>query len=293
MQLTGSLLLLLGAALAFSVAYWPTAGQMLHAWRTHPYAGHGVFVPAMSLIILWGDWARVRAAAAPGSLGGAALVLGGFGLLLLGRLTQSLLIAGLSVIPVIAGLVVWGFGVRCLAAAAFPVGFLVFMPPLPQPIVDAVTRELQLFAAGFAGIALELVGVPFYQDGLFIRLATLTLEVAEVCNGLRFLVALLVLTIAFAHVSQRTLARKVVLAAAAVPAAVLANAIRVTMVALGAHFWGPEAASGWTHNLIGKSVWALTLLPLLALALWLRRGTQPRPAGRMGPIPAHQPAPGP
>jgi exosortase len=150
------------------------------------------------------------------------------------------------------------------------------MAPLPRPVVDALTLNLQLFAAGFAAATLRLLDIPVHQTGVTIELPALTLQVAEVCNGLRFLLALLVLTAAFAQVTQRTVFRKVALVASAVPIAVLANATRVAAIALGVHFVGPEAASGAIHNWIGKGVWGLTLIPLIVLGLVLARGGAPK-----------------
>jgi hypothetical protein len=42
------------------------------------------------------------------------------------------------------------------------------------------------------------------------------------------------------------------------------------------YYVGPEAASGTIHHMIGKSVWALTLIPLIVLGLVLARGGAPR-----------------
>ncbi len=99
----------------------------------------------------------------------------------------------------------------------------------------------------------------------------MTLKVAEACNGLRFLMALLVLTAAFAQITQRTVGRKTALIAAAIPVAILANAMRVAAIVVGVHYLGPEAASGTIHNWIGKGVWGLTLVPLVGLGFLLAR----------------------
>ena len=93
------------------------------------------------------------------------------------------------------------------------------------------------------------------------------------CNGLRFLTGVVVMTIAFAWVTQRTLPRGLVLVGEAIPVAILANAIRVAAVVAAVHYVGPEAARGTIHNWIGKSVWGLTLLPIGILGLVLRRGS--------------------
>ena len=275
-QAVGGRLTVLVVAAVVAALYVPLGAWMVGEWRTHPYAGHGMFVPAISAVILWGDRDRFRAAIGAGARGGLLLVVLALGLLGLAHALGSLLLGGLSVAVAVAGLVLWAFGPRALRVAAFPIAFLALMSPLPRPLVAAITRDLQLFAAGFAGSALDVLGVPFYLEGELIQLPAVTLRVAEVCNGLRFLTAILVLTIAFAHITQRTLGRKLVLVAAAVPAAIVANAVRVTAIALAVHGWGPEAASGWIHHGIGKGVWALTLLPLIGLGWWLGRGGSSR-----------------
>jgi len=251
--------------------YVPAMVEMVNVWRTDTYAGHGMFVPLFSALIAWTERDRLRAATGRGHPAGIAVILAGVGLLALGTLEQSLLLKGLSVAVVVAGLVMWSFGGRCLRAATFPVGFLLLMAPLPPAVVAAVTLKIQVFAAAFAAAAARLLDVPVYQTGVTIELSSLTLQVGEVCNGLRFLMALVVLTAAFAQVTQRSVPRKMVLVASAIPIAIFANATRVAAIALGVHYIGPEAASGTIHNWIGKGVWGLTLIPLILLGLLLAR----------------------
>ncbi len=269
--------------LVLAVLYEPVFAGMVHVWRTDTYAGHGMFVPFFSVFLLWTARNRIRAAVGRGDPAGILLITLALGILALGRWGESILVQGLSVVIAVAGIVLLGFGKRCLRQAAFPIGFLLFMVPLPRLVVATLTRHLQLFVAGFAAAALETLGIPFHQNGLFISLSTITIEVAEVCNGLRFMMGLLVLTLAFAHVSQRTLGRKLVLVASAIPVAVLANALRIATIAIGVHYIGPEAAEGIIHNTIGKAIWALTIISLVALGLILRRGgAGERPKRPMG-----------
>lgn len=258
-------------ALVLAGIYAPVFLALVRIWQRDTYAAHGMVVPLFSALLLWMDRAELRAASGRGHPAGLILVLAGLGLLGLGRGTGSILVQGVSVVITTAGMILWTFGPRCLRRAAFPVGFLALMVPLPRVIVDAVTLDLQRFAAATAGLALGLFGIPFYQSGLVIELSTITLAVAEVCNGLRFLTALVVLTIAFAQVTQSTLPRKLLLVASAVALAILANAARVAIIAVGVHYVGPQLASGTIHHTIGKAVWAFTLIPLVGVGLLLRR----------------------
>jgi exosortase len=259
------------AAVVLTVAYATTFSQLAFLWRTDPYAGHGMFVPLYSAFLVWADRHRLRKVTRRRDERGLMVMLLGLCILGLGRQVESGTLEGISVVVVAAGMVLLAFGGGFLRAVAFPVCFLVFMLPLPRAVVDVVSIHLQNLAAAFATSTIQFAGLPCYRAGIFIELPRATLAVAESCNGLRFLMALVTLTAAFAHASQRTPGRKLLLVGAAVPLAILANAVRVTVIALAAHYAGPAAAVGWIHHLIGKSVWALTLIPLLGLGLLLRR----------------------
>ena len=258
--------------LALSGVYAPVIVELVRAWQIDSYAGHGMLVPLCGAFLLWADRVRIRAAAGRGDLSGILVILVGLGMLALGHWGESLLIQGLSMVVVLAGVVLLGFGRRCLRAAAFPIGFLVLMAPLPRPVADAVTLHLQRFAAGFAGVALDVLGIQVFQTDTLVVLPNLTLQVDEGCNGLRFLLTLLTLMTTFAHVSQRDLARKILLVALTIPAAVLANGVRIAAIGIGAHYFGPQVALGLVHNSIAKVVWGLTLLLLMGVGLLLRRG---------------------
>jgi len=258
--------------LALAGIYAPFVVELIRAWQVDPYAGHGILVPVCAGFLVWADRARIRAAAGRGDLSGILVILLGLGMLALARWDRSLLIQGLSLVLALAGIVLLGFGRRCLRAAAFPIAFLVLMAPLPRPVADAVTLHLQRFAAGFAGVALDVLGIQSFQTDTLVVLPNLTLQVDEGCNGLRFLVTLLTLMTTFAVVSQRKFARAVLLVALTIPAAVLANGVRIAVIALGAHYFGQQVALGLVHNSIAKVVWGLTLLLLMGVGLLLRRG---------------------
>lgn len=251
--------------------YAPVFADLARAWWNDQYAGHGMFVPAFSAFLVWSDRERIRATIGRASRAGIPVILLALAILAAGRWYGSLLLQAVSVTMAVAGVLLWTVGARCLRSIAFPVAFLVFMAPLPSAIVDSVTLHLQVFAAKVAGAALQFLDVPFYQSGVTITLPAMTLEVAEVCNGLRFMMALLVLALAFAYVSQRSPQRMAVLVASAVLIAILANALRVTAIAVAVQYVGPQAASGVIHHAIGKATWALTLVPLVGLGFLLRR----------------------
>jgi len=259
------------AAAVIAVAYAPLAPELLRVWRTDEYAGHGMFVPAYSAFLLWMDRERLRGLPRRCEPAGALVLLLALALLAVGRSVGSLSVQVVSLTLAVGAAVLCAWGPRVLRAAAFPLALLVVMMPLPRPVVHAISLPIQEFAARFASAVLGIVGVPHHQYGIYIELPRIGLVVAEGCNGLRFLMALVTLTAAFAEATQRTPGRKLMLIAAAVPVAILANDVRVTALALAGYYVGPHAAVGLTHHSIGKGIWAMALVPLIALGIALRR----------------------
>ena len=223
----------------------------------------------------WSDRDRLRAVAGAGDRRGLLLIAAALGMLGFGYANGNLTVQGLALPFAVAGAVLWLWGVRCLRAATFPVWFLAMVVPPPLALVAAVTGHLQAFAAAVAAGSVNLLGIPIYHVGNTLELRYLTLNVAEACNGLRFLLTILVLTAAAGQITLPNRRRRIILVFAAAAIAIVANAVRVAAIAIGVHYYGPDAASGVIHNWIGKGVWALTLLPLIGvgivLARWPRR----------------------
>ena len=74
----------------------------------------------------------------------------------------------------------------------------------------------------------------------------------------------------------------------AIPAAVLANGIRVTEIAAAAYLFGPEAAGGWAHDYMGRATWLLTIAAFLGAAIALRRSAPQPQAAPWGSLQAKQ-----
>jgi exosortase len=263
-------------AAVLAALYVPILATLWHVWLTDTYAAHGVVVAPFSAWVAFGERERLRVTPRRPDPRGWLAILLGLAVLGAGWALGSPALQAVSVPVVVAGWVLLSFGAAPLRVLAFPVGFLVFLAPLPRPIVGACSLQLQTFAAWFAAQVAGLFGVPVYQEGVVIQTVIGPLQVAELCNGLRFMTALVVLTVALAYTLQLGLARQLLLVASAVPLAVLANATRVAAIVVGAYFYGPKVASGLIHHSIGKVVWILTLVPLGLLAWWLRRGLSDR-----------------
>ncbi len=268
----GVVALVVTAAILLVALYAPVMRALVEVWATIPYYSYGFLVPVFSAWALWDNRHQLAHPAPAWSAGGLALLGGGLALLVAGTSLRSLPLAALSIPVVLAGLARLVLGPSRFGAAVFPLAFLAFMAPLPDGALPALSLPLQRLAAWFAGHALEVLGIPVVREGLRIELPSVILLVTEACNGLRFLLAMIVVGTAFAWTTQPSPARRAAVVALAIVVAIVANLARVTGTGLLAHYWGPEAAMGFVHVAYGKLIYLVMLLPFVAGVLLLRRG---------------------
>jgi len=102
--------------------------------------------------------------------------------------------------------------------------------------------------------------------------------VGDVCSGLRSLIALLAFGALFAYIAKLSLARKLVLFAAAVPIAILANMWRIVTLTLLACYHGSEATHGWVHDVTGYGIFVVAFILFFTFERVLRKFEAPQPA---------------
>jgi exosortase len=125
-----------------------------------------------------------------------------------------------------------------------------------------VAFPLQGLAAQSAAWALDTLGVPVLLDGNVIHLSRVTLGVAEACSGIRSLMSLLAVAVAWGYLTLTGFWPIAVLAAAAVPITVVANIGRIVTTGLVGQTFGMEYATGFFHTFSG---WVLFLFAFACL----------------------------
>jgi exosortase len=226
--------------------YAPVLREMASQWAVDTTYGYGYYIPPVAAYLVW-ERRRTLAATRPeGTWLGLPVLLLGLGALVLGRAGGIALLARVSLVPVLFGLVLLLGGWRMARLVASPVLFLAVMIPIPSGLLQRLTWPLQVFTAQFSTEVLRLAGYPVYLEGIYIDLPNVRLEVAEACSGFRSLVALGATGILLAHLTQQRWRERVLLVASVVPIAVLANAVRVTSnIALGIYEGTYHTVSGW------------------------------------------------
>lgn len=261
------------AALFFMIGalYHRVVYYMAVEWYTDSNFSHGFIVPVISGYFAYMRWDELKEAEVRPSNAGAAVILLGLLMLLAGFAATEFFTMRSSLIVVLAGMVIFFFGKKVMRLMAMPMAYLFFMVPLPYVIYDAVAFPLKLLIAKYSVLILKAVGIAVWREGNIISFPNLELEVADACSGVRSLLSLLALGVAFAVFSQKGIVKKLVLVLSAIPVAIFANGARVVATGILAQYMGESAAQGFFHEFAGMAVFALAVAMLIGIGMLLRR----------------------
>jgi exosortase len=138
------------------------------------------------------------------------------------------------------------------------------MIPLPTIVYNEVTLPLQLLASRFAIHFLHIFQVPALREGNLIFLPNYTLEVAEACSGIRSLMSLLALAVAYGYWTEKCSWITITLVATMMPIAIVSNGLRIVVAGVLAYRVSPQVAEGFFHLF---SAWLIFLCALLLMLL--------------------------
>jgi len=276
-------LLCLVAALGI-LCYWPILRGMASQWYFDPDMGHGFLVPLAAGWIAWQQ--RRRLAVARPSAWGLVFVLAGAALQLAGAVGAGLFVGSLGFACALLGILLAAGGWPWLRELSFPLFLLVFMLPKLQFAYNQVTLPLQLLASQLAAALARVVGTSVLREGNILQVAGHRIAVEEACNGIRYLLSLAFVALLWGHMAGLRGWRRALLGVAAVPLAILVNALRVAAVAVMCRYNYPLAV-GTFHDASGWAALALALVLLVAAERAIRR----LPEGAPRPEPPPDPAP--
>jgi len=257
--------------------YYRIVPDMVNVWYRDENYSHGFLVPVIAVYFLWQSWPELKERAVKPDGLGLVLVIGGVIQLLTAWLGTEYFTMRSSLIILLAGLVLFLFGREVLKGVALPLGYLIFMVPIPYIIYDMVAFPLKLFVTRVSVAFLKIVGVVVMHEGNIIMFPTTTLEVADACSGIRSLISLLAIAVAYSFAMRTSNTRRWFIIFSAIPIAVATNAVRVIVTGILAQWWGAKAAEGFFHEFAGMAVFLLAMVMLVAIGEMLRRVGGARP----------------
>lgn len=253
-------------AVAAAVLCWPAFAHAYEVWSTTEEFSFGFLVPPVSVFLVWLHRAELRRNLGAGANAGLIIVGGALVVYLLAHRVGINAIAGLAVVPLLWGCVVYLWGWKAVRVLAFPIGFLAFGLGLFRGLLDTVGFAMQDFTAAGAAAVTGAAGLGVVRDGLILRANEFAFVVAEPCSGMSSLVSLLALATLWTHVAQGRIGARFAVIAAVLPIVLLANTTRVSLVLLIASTHGQEAALGFFHGTSSLLLFGLALVGLFSIS---------------------------
>lgn len=279
-------------------------------WVDENYS-HGLLIPFIIAYILWAQRGRLaREPARPSALFGSAVVLFALFALWAGTAGAELYTQRISLVLLLAGIVIYFWGVRLLSLLLVPAGLLLLAIPIPAIIFNKIAFPLQLFASRCAVWSMTLLEIPVLRQGNVIELLPLgaketrKLEVVEACSGIRSLMTLVTLAVVFAYFTHPRqdppdgtkpgplswlksygFWRSMIVVLSALPIAILTNALRVSGTGVLAHYYGTEIADGFFHSFSGWVIYIVAFLMLFGVG-WVLDRFRPSRSGASSPASA-------
>jgi exosortase len=320
----------LAIAVALAFVYFTVLLKLGSDWWNDENYSHGLLIPFVIGYILWLERERfAESPFRPAAVWGASGV--GVSLLLLwaGVAGAELFVQRLSLVFMLASMVIYFWGFRLLRLVAMPLSLLVLSIPIPQIIFNRIAFPLQLFASRCAVSAMSSFNIPVLRQGNIIELMPLgasepkRLAVVEACSGIRSLMTLVTLAVVYAYFTKPksdrnddiepnpertrrprsphylfgflksfTFWRSLIVVIAAVPIAILTNALRVSGTGVLAHYYGTRVADGFFHTFSGWVIYIAAAVLLFATGWLLDRfaGFWKRDSGRIykiNKVPTH------
>ncbi len=278
------LLIASAASVAFLLwAYWPTLVWMEQQWRTEPDYSHGYLVLPLAALIAYSRLDLFPGIRPRISWAGISLLILAIAIRAVGRLGYMDFMDGWSLLPWVAGVTWMLVGPKALRWALPSIAFLLLLVPLPYRAETLLSWKLQGVATEASTAVLRILGQPAVSEGHTIWLGQSQLMVAEACSGLRIFVGIGALAFFWASMVRRAWLDRFVILAAALPLAIIANVVRVTVIALfSKNFEG--ATLDHIHDWLGFAMIALAAFMLWSVKTYweyLYRPVEIMTAGRM------------
>jgi exosortase D (VPLPA-CTERM-specific) len=251
--------------------FWDGISRMWGWWLNSPEYSHGLLIPPVAAFLVWQQKDQLELVDFRGSWWGVALVLFGGFLLLLGQLAAVYTLVQYAYLVTLYGLVLAFTGPRAFRLLAVPLLILVFMIPLPQFVLANLSTKLQLLSSQLGVWFIRLFDISVFVEGNVIDLGGYKLQVAEACDGLRYLFPLMTLGFLIGYFYKGATWKRVALFLSSIPITVLMNSLRVGTIGVMVEHWGISMAEGFLHEFQGWAVFMVSAALMLCEIAILNR----------------------
>lgn len=270
--------LLLSLAIVTLAGWKVLAATFALSWRNDEYTQILLILP-VSATLIYLKWRSLRASFSMGLATGSfllamALLIACFALGWLGSVpTGSRLAVGMTALVLSwIGAFVICLGSRAARGVLFPLLFLFGAVPLPQSVLDPIVAWLQLGSGYSARPLFAICGVPVVQNGVFLTIPGLTIQIAPECSSIRSSSMLFVTTLVLAYLLLNSPWRRAIVIGLVIPLSVAKNGLRIFVLAMLGTRVNPGYLNGRLHHQGGIIYFLIALLCTFAVIWLLRKG---------------------
>lgn len=150
-------------------------------------------------------------------------------------------------------------GTDAMREARFPLLLLLAAVPIGGFLVEPLMRTTAEISSGL----LNLAGIPALRDGQFFILPGGSFEVADVCSGLRYLLAGLMASLAYSYVTYSSNAKRLLFIGIIAIVLVITNGVRAFIVMSIASATDMRVLGGYDHVIFGMVLFALVFVAMI------------------------------
>jgi exosortase len=249
--------------LVFAFAYYTTLSMLWYEWSHAPDYSHCFMVPVFSAWVLWERRGMLAGEPLRGSWWGLVFFALTGVLLAGGAYMYLVYFERISLLPCAAGVALFVGGPRALKWAWPAIAYLIFMIPLPGPLLVLLSYPLQRLGTLIATFILQLVGIPASAQANVVVLREARVDVVAACSGLRILMLCIAICVATVMITRRNWIQKLLIVASAIPIALVANIARITITALIYELIGHALKEELVHDVAGY-----LMMPGAVALLW-------------------------
>lgn len=254
-------------AIELIALYAPTVRWLIGRWTLSVWHNaHGMLIPFAVAYFAWVELRPLAAVERRASPWGFAFLAVALALHVLDTGMQTQILSAASIVIALPGLSLLFLGAARTKAIAFPLAFMVFMLPLPLVLTERIHLFLREIATVASARLIPLLGITVFSEGTTLHLREGSLVLGDACSGFSTLYA----SCAFAALTAYSCNHwrgRLLAVAAAVPAAIAANIVRIILLVLAVRFLGMESLDTWLHPASGMLTFALALPAIM----WLGR----------------------
>lgn len=222
--------------------------------------GHEPAIFAVSAFLLYRQRHQLALLPSSAQTAGTLVIAVALPMYLFGR-AYDLRISLVSLMVLLAGVLLRYRGAAALRMSWFAILFPLFALPLPLEFVLAMTGPLKIGVSSIATELLAWAGYPIGRSGVVITIGQYQLLVTEACAGLQTMFTLEAMGLLYASLmNHASPLRNVLLAILVIPIALLANVVRVVVLALITYYWGDAAGQGFLHGFSGIVLFLVALM---------------------------------